>query len=74
MIQIKTIQTFRTLQVLNDNRKEKDSNFTFYILLQAWVFIQMHSSVEEAGESQGSYGMELMVSMTLVVGKCRAFL
>lgn len=29
MIQIKTIQTFRTLQVLNDNRKEKDTNFTF---------------------------------------------
>lgn len=38
MIQIESIQTFRTVQVENVNKKQKDTNFSLYLLLQKCWF------------------------------------
>lgn len=65
MIQIETIQPFRTLQVLNGNKKEKTTNFTLFILLQAWVFIPENPYSEFSGGGRritrslwyGTYGI-----------------
>jgi len=36
LIQIKKIQTFRTVQLLNLDKKWKDTSFPLHVFLQAW--------------------------------------
>lgn len=65
MIQIKTVQTFSTVQVLNVNKKQKDTNISLYILLQA----DFHPDSQFSGRGRSVTRSTWYVAC-LVMGKC----
>lgn len=69
--QIKNIQTFRTVQVLNLDKKQKDISFPFYILLQVWSSSKFMVQWRSQEYLQGTRGMWCVWLWVSAVFCCR---